>query len=301
MRLLKSRAHAPELYPAGTQYMLIHFMDHLLKQPDVDFFLLSPYHVVTPLFLLSRPDAGLVAYLILNASRVGNTVFPHHHSFRPQGRHFSGPPTPLPWVSSLNFLSLLDLHILTNPSRLKEAFAFCPPAGKPDQNQTSPVCPDAVECWRWAADQSLALPSPYGESGFGGSVLGMAAGKAARPSASPTLPHPPRLPGSTWSSDRLPPSSFFSLLPVFFPPLPISLAALLAQPEVRAPRAQSLALWLLSIFIQPWGESSRFSAFRTTYEPMSPRSRPPGAPGWLASPHGCLLSSSDFTQSSQGS
>lgn len=105
--------------------MLIHVMDHLLKQPDVDFFLLSPYHV-TPLFPLSRPDAGLVAYLILNASSVGNTVFPHHHSFRPQGRHFSGPPTPLPWVSSLNFLSLLDLHILTNPSRLERSICFLP-------------------------------------------------------------------------------------------------------------------------------------------------------------------------------
>lgn len=42
MGLFNSRAYAPELHPAGTQYMRAHFMDNLLKQPDVDFFLLSP-------------------------------------------------------------------------------------------------------------------------------------------------------------------------------------------------------------------------------------------------------------------
>lgn len=108
---------------------------------------------------------------------------------------------------------------------------------------------DAVECWRRGADQSLPRPVPKGRAGLEAAFLGMAAGKAAQPNASPTLPHSPQLPGSMWSSDRLPPSSFFSLLPVFFPPLPVSLAALLAHPVVRAPRAQSLALWLLSIFI----------------------------------------------------
>lgn len=68
-----------------------------------------------------------------------------------------------------------------------------------------------------------ALPSPYGESGFAGSILEMAAGNAARPSASSTLPHPPWLPGSTRPSYRPHPPAV-SFLCSQFPPTSSHLA-----------------------------------------------------------------------------
>lgn len=99
---------------------------------------------------------------------MGNTAFPRYHSFRPQGRNFSEPPTPpstsLPRVSSLNFLSHLDLHILTNPSRLERSICSLPTLWKtrPKTNISSVHgCCGMSE--KVSSAQSLPHPIPPGK------------------------------------------------------------------------------------------------------------------------------------------
>lgn len=53
----------------------------------------------------------------------------------------------------------------------REAFALCPPFGKGDQKQTSPVCMDAVECQNRAGEPRVRPAQSLWGKWFGGRVL----------------------------------------------------------------------------------------------------------------------------------
>lgn len=281
--------------------MFIHFMDCFLKQPDVDF----PYSVPNMILPFSRclgPKAGLVAYLILNASSVGNTTFPHYHSFRPRGRNFSEPPHPTLYVSASGFFFELPLT-----SRFAHSYKPFKVGKKhllsahPLENQTQNK---HLQCawmlWNVREGQQcqrLPRPVPTGKvvrrehSGSGCWECCMA--QCIIPSSSSSLAterHLTRLP--------LLSQQFLLSAPAFLPSLPLSLAALLSLQTT-----QSSVLGLLALFhlhSTPW-RTLQIPAFNATYEPTSPRSTPPEVPGWLAWPSGGLLSCSDLTQPNQSS
>lgn len=120
---------------------------------------------------------------------------------------------------------------------------------------------DAVECQRRSAVPRVCPTPSLRGKWFGGSLLTVAAGNAAQPSAASSLFL--ILPGRPAALDPAT-RSFFSLL--LFSSHLLSSRWLLSF-LFRAPKVQSLALWLFSISIQPRREPSRF---QLSIPPMSP-------------------------------
>lgn len=195
-----------------------------------------------------------MAYLISNVSRVGNTAFPHHHSFRPQGRNFSGPPTPLPWVTSLNFLSHLDLHILTNPSRLERSICPLPTLWKarPKTNISSVHrCCGMSE--KGSGAQSRPHPIPTGRAVWRERSRN---GRWECCSAKCLIHSPSSSPAALQHLAQLPPPSqqFLFSAHNFLPPPPISLAAPPFSSELPE--------------LSPWPSGSSPSLFNPAENPL---------------------------------
>lgn len=109
------------LYLVGTKYTLLCAVDHLLRQVRVPGPLLRFQHVPT---ILSRARVGGIPnfqHLQSGKYRLPAAAIPFAHGVRN-----SLSPTPLPLVSTLNSLSHLDLHILTNLSRVERSICSQP-------------------------------------------------------------------------------------------------------------------------------------------------------------------------------
>lgn len=173
--------------------------------------------------------------------------------------------TPLPLASSLNSLSHLDLHILTNLSRLEISICsqptLCKIRTKPNISSVHRGCGMYLrEVGGGVGREEPLCPIPKG-----------------------TVVWKEHSGSWSWAS------KLFLLSASGFPPT--SLDALLSLPELQTllcSRAQSFPPCSSSSPFKPL-ENSSVPAFSPTKEPVSPETTLLETPGWLDPPYECLL------------